>query len=398
MKLLPYIKGIRRGKEAHRVELEAMKDSFLSEALEGYDSIDDNHFERISHLQKQINRRALNKKPIRKKKQIIIPWKNLSIAASVLICLSLGGYFLATNYKSLIYYASSILPDSKEEPVKENVVAAEIDTIVSKQDTMIIYLPVSNLPNPEMIAQVIEDRIERLEIAKLEAPQIGLTVDETEPSPSIPTLVAVAASPSTENIKSSVRGRVTDKSGEPLIGVTVRQKGHSGGTITDVNGNFSLNIPDSQQPIILDYIGFEHIELPPDTGKSMMIAMNENRQTLDEVVVVGYGTTKKTTTTGSVSTINAPELNENVKPEPEMGMSAYKNYLKTNVVRPTDEAGKNIKGKVKLQFSVNREGNPYNIRVVKSLGESADAEAIRLIQSGGKWKYGSKTVDIEVGF
>ena len=58
MNLLRYIKGLRRGKDAHHVELEAMKDLFLSEALEGYDAIDDDHLKRISRIQKQIKNHA----------------------------------------------------------------------------------------------------------------------------------------------------------------------------------------------------------------------------------------------------------------------------------------------------------------------------------------------------
>ena len=76
----------------------------------------------------------------------------------------------------------------------------------------------------------------------------------------------------------------------------------------------------------------------------------------------------------------------------------YLKYLKKNLVRPTDETCAQVKGKVVLTFLVNKEGRPFYIKVKESLCESADKEAIRLIQEGPDWIYGNKLVEVTVKF
>ncbi|MCL2650399.1 MAG: carboxypeptidase-like regulatory domain-containing protein [Candidatus Azobacteroides sp.] len=402
MNLLRYIKGFRRGKEAHRVELEAMKDSFLSEALEGYDAIDGDHLKRIFRIQKQIKKRAAKnnkivvskedgrgeeriskQKPARTKSNI--PWRKLAVAATVFLCL-LGGYYFLKDYDWDSLKQPSVLSESQEKTV---IIGGENDTENSQPDTLIINMPPEpSLPKTNLIAsaRTLEDFTDSGEDV-VETPQVQLpSAADLQPSANVSAL----------NLADTklVKGKVTDNAGEPLLGVSVTQKGSKTGTITDSEGKFSLNVTDSK-PILLDYIGFEHVELPPDTSKPMMIAMNETKQSLDEVVAIGYATVKKSDLVGSVATVSKEK---STKPEPEIGMKAFKNYLKANVVQPTDSLCKNTKGKVKLRFFINPEGNPYNIQVIKSLCKTSDSEATRLIQSGGKWKYGNEAVEIEVSF
>ncbi len=359
MSIIRYIKGIRRGKEAHRIELEAMKDSFLSDALEGYDAIEDNHTEHIIRLQRQIKKQTENnkgiiipqqetfgqkplkiKKSLKHRKKLDIPWQKWSVAATILFCLSLGGYHLWKNYELPSPSQPLILSESQKK--NENI-EIKADTIISKQDSLIIYMPASPLPKTDLIAsaQILDDKLNEsgrdVEMLKLESPQIPL--------------------PSAAEFS------------DVLVDAT-------------------------------------------DISKPMEIAMNEKSQSLDEVVVTGYGTVQRKMFTGSVAQIDTPVLDKSLdsrmagvdvsvkpaKPEPEVGMKAYKNYLKTSVIHPTDSICAGIKGKVKLQFYVNQKGSPYNIHVIKSLCKTADAEAIRLIQSGGKWKYGSEVVEMEVSF
>lgn len=73
-------------------------------------------------------------------------------------------------------------------------------------------------------------------------------------------------------------------------------------------------------------------------------------------------------------------------------------YLKENLIRPTDEACAQVKGKVVLTFFVNREGRPYYIKVKQSLCESCDKEAIRLLEEGPDWTYGNQPAEITVKF
>ena len=105
-----------------------------------------------------------------------------------------------------------------------------------------------------------------------------------------------------------VSGQVVDQDGEPLIGATVRVKGSQTGSVTDIDGNFQLDAP-SNATLVVSYVGFKDREIAV-RGRAIIekIEMESDAQTLDQVVVVGYGTQKKADLTGSVSIVNADEL------------------------------------------------------------------------------------------
>jgi TonB-dependent starch-binding outer membrane protein SusC len=97
-----------------------------------------------------------------------------------------------------------------------------------------------------------------------------------------------------------VQGTVTESSGETLIGVNVKIKGVSKGTVTDVNGKFSLSVPGSNSILVFSYIGYDLQEIKVGTEKIFNILMKSTNKDLDEVVVVGYQEIKKRDLTGSV--------------------------------------------------------------------------------------------------
>lgn len=105
-----------------------------------------------------------------------------------------------------------------------------------------------------------------------------------------------------------IKGKVLDKTtGEALIGVTIRVKGTDGGTVTDVNGNFTLTAPDNAT-LVASYIGYETFEVPVQGQTILSIRLQPGGKNLNEVIVVGYGTQKKTSSTASVSTIKTSEI------------------------------------------------------------------------------------------
>jgi TonB-dependent starch-binding outer membrane protein SusC len=101
----------------------------------------------------------------------------------------------------------------------------------------------------------------------------------------------------------SVSGKVTDEKGEPLIGVTVVVKGTSTGTITDVDGNFKVNVP-VNAVLQISFIGYVSKEIPVNGQSTFNIMMEPSVVTMDEVVVVAYGVVDKKDLTGSVSVLN----------------------------------------------------------------------------------------------
>ncbi len=107
--------------------------------------------------------------------------------------------------------------------------------------------------------------------------------------------------------KSAVKGRVTDSAGEPLIGATVTQKGTQNKTITDMDGNFSIEVPTGAM-LVISYIGAKEREVK--AARNMDITLADDAEALDEVVVVGYGIMKKKNLTGAVSAINSDVIKE----------------------------------------------------------------------------------------
>jgi TonB-linked SusC/RagA family outer membrane protein len=102
----------------------------------------------------------------------------------------------------------------------------------------------------------------------------------------------------------SISGVVVDASGEPVIGVNVSVKGTTNGTITDVNGSFSLNVSDNNAVIAFSFIGYTTQEIKVGSQRTLRIVLLEDNLQLDEVVVVAYGTAKKKDLTGSISTLD----------------------------------------------------------------------------------------------
>ena len=106
---------------------------------------------------------------------------------------------------------------------------------------------------------------------------------------------------------STVNGKITDSNGEPIIGASVVVKGTTNGTITDFDGNFTLEIP-AKATLVISYVGYKTQEVAVNGKKTLNISLKEDMEMLDEVVVVGYGTQKKATLTGSVSSVGGEEL------------------------------------------------------------------------------------------
>ena len=104
-----------------------------------------------------------------------------------------------------------------------------------------------------------------------------------------------------------VQGTVKDVAGEPVIGATVMEKGTTNGTITDFEGNFVLDVPEGTV-LEVSYIGYKTLRLAANTEDILSIVLKEDTQALEEVVVVGYGTQKKESLTGSMQVVKKEKL------------------------------------------------------------------------------------------
>ena len=108
-----------------------------------------------------------------------------------------------------------------------------------------------------------------------------------------------------------VTGVVIDGTGEPVIGANVVVKGTTNGTITDFDGNYTIEGVSANDVLVISYIGYLSQEVPVGNQSMIKVTLKEDTQTLDEVVVVGYGTMKKSDVTGSISTAKGDDLVKN---------------------------------------------------------------------------------------
>ena len=108
-----------------------------------------------------------------------------------------------------------------------------------------------------------------------------------------------------------ITGTVTDTKGEPVIGASVLVKGAGTGTVTDVDGNFTLDAP-ADALLAVSYIGYKTQEVKVGNKNSYSIQLQDDTEVLDEVVVVGYGVQKKSSLTGAVASISSQEISKQV--------------------------------------------------------------------------------------
>ncbi|MCD2424129.1 TonB-dependent receptor [Niabella pedocola] len=106
----------------------------------------------------------------------------------------------------------------------------------------------------------------------------------------------------------TVTGKVTDSSGAPLSGVSVQVKGTTIGTVTNVEGAFTLSVPDANSTLVFSMVGYDAQEYPLNGNTQVNITLIASQQVMDQVVVIGYGTARKRELTGSVASVKGEEL------------------------------------------------------------------------------------------
>lgn len=402
MKLSDYIKGLRKGKEAHRLEKESMQDPFLADALDGYQQVEGDHERRLEQLQHQISARTS-----RARYRRAVSW---SVAACLALGVGISSYFLFMKGEEAmppVLFEEEVLAvgPSEEDSVKNSDTTdirgvSEVSRTATSQgkktssEVLAQSKHVQQTPAAAVEMQELLMKDEEEETTEKEIPQVTTNVEQ--PVTIIMETPAEASKLATTAGKNLVRGKVVDEYNEPIIGAVVSVKGTNLATLTNVDGLFELKTPQKAVELTAEFIGFEPVVLPADTGKNTLIAMREDQQTLEEVAVVAYGTKKRNKKETSIPATNI--VDDYRMPEPVIGKSAYKKYLKDSIIYPSDEACKDSKGTVSLAFFIDKDGNPERITVTKSLCKSADQEAVRLVKEGPKWTPGKLPVVLDIKF
>ena len=159
--------------------------------------------------------------------------------------------------------------------------------------------------------------------------------------------------------QSSVTGTVTDENGQPLPGANILEKGTTNGTQTDFDGNYSIALTTDEPILVFSYIGFQKQEKTVGKSENINVQMATDSQGLDEVVVIGYGTVKKSDITGSVASISEEDFNP--------GVNASVNQLiqgraaGVQIQQTSSEPGGGVSVRVRGSSSVNAGNEPLYV-------------------------------------
>lgn len=156
-----------------------------------------------------------------------------------------------------------------------------------------------------------------------------------------------------------IKGTVIDINGEPVIGASVVLQGTSNGTITDIDGNFTLSDIPSNGMIQVSFIGYKTLEVQVKGQTSFSLTLSEDTETLDEVVVVGYGTMKKSDLTGAVGSISSEKL-------AARGATRLEDALQgavpgVNITQSNSRAGGGFNIQIRGQASINKQASPLYV-------------------------------------
>ncbi|MTK52274.1 MAG: TonB-dependent receptor [Paludibacter sp.] len=175
--------------------------------------------------------------------------------------------------------------------------------------------------------------------------------------------------------KTILQGMVVDQNNQPVIGASIREKGSTNGTITDVDGRFTLQTSTSKPVVKISYIGYDNIEITVTNASQLKrIVLQESSVALNEVVAIGYGQVKKNDMTGSVGVLGENNLNKSTSTSPQQLIVGKMGGVNVTTAggAPTDGATIRIRGGSSLTASndplIVVDGLPLDNRAIDGLG------------------------------
>ena len=336
MSLIEYIKGQRHGKGAHDLERESMQDPFLSDAIDGFDSVEGSHIERIGDMRSRVSHRI--RRPNRRLAYI-------SIAASLLVFVTIGGDFIFDNNPKDIIAKGEY--SSEKEVVNEQVRA-----LPSVKET------------PIVVDEIVEEeaQMERDIPQKSRKPENG-SLEMLSASEDLSDEVVISGTVATKSPHKAVTAKVNKADEEEGEGQAQAQAVEDLALIAGVTQDNSENAVTAEP---------QELRSPVSSSSDLTRAATSQES-------------KKATRLET--------------PEPKIGWRSYRKYLKDSLRPPSDGDCAKLKGVVEVTFHIDKEGRPYDFVIGKSLCSDADAEAIRLVKEGSLWTCESfRRMTVEVKF
>jgi hypothetical protein len=431
-----YHKGLLSAKEMHAMEKAALDDPFLADAMEGYTAAGVNAEADIADLKKRLADKTSKEAkviPLQPADRSVksFPWLRAAVVAVLIAGAALLVYQLSFNDKKEIAQApsasKSIDTPSQNTSEKKSASPTSADTdniVIDGASTLTVSgngATNTIIANKEK-AQKKEEALESIDttmafddnLSRQSAPATAEIKDNrgyvslppqykkmAEPTIKLKEVSSKADSVSLYNYDYAkkanqqsaeglfkaehdkarmnfFRGQVTDSNHNALPYANITNTYDNVGTYSDVRGNFVLISPDSVLNVQVRSIGFADNNLQLKSQFSNNSVIMQGDRSLSEIIISNQ---KPNTTRSRTSNMVLEE------PEPIDGWENYDTYLANNIRLPeTQKAKQTVSGEVQLSFDINKDGDPVNITVDRSLCKSCDQEAIRLVKEGPKWK------------
>ncbi len=326
------------------------------------------------------------RKPIQR---ILIDFMKITVAQMILagLCSALAFSF-DTNGQEILDKKISLV-------VKNETAKSILNRIEKKAELKFTYQPqiVKNLKNISIdspaisIKELLNEIFDSSVYYEVVGNQIILSsVDDAGPDVVTPARV--------EKFVLTLTGTITDESGEVLPGVNVLERGTTNGTSTDENGKFNLNVADNNAILVFSFIGYATQEVPVGSRTVFNISLQPDATSLEEVVVVGYGTQKKSSVVAAISTVSSKEINALPVPSVEQALQGRAPGV---IVTSNGAPGEAPLVRIRGINSINYASNPlYVVDGIAQVGnfnlfDSKDIESVEVLKDANSASiYGSR--------
>ncbi|MDD3078131.1 MAG: carboxypeptidase-like regulatory domain-containing protein [Paludibacter sp.] len=395
-----YIQGKRMGREANKLEQQALNDPFFEDAIDGFDGIQADHLSVIGELEKEIDKKSNKKSPVHLRMWI------LSVAAALTLLIGISVLFRQSENSPEPLAVKDIVPEAKQ---KELPVAKSDEYPELQENKEVVKTEPKKKPKKLIVAE--NKRIAAVSVEDKEDNVVEET-DGNDEAVSVKSLLTVAASDRTDTDKSEAKsnpvirirgtsslksvnkqnkiiyGRVLNEHGEPMIGARVKYTSAYDGVVTDLNGRFVLPVSKNKDDKLwASYIGYqkEEISLP---GDSAIFRLKPDNLALNEVIIVNKKVSPgniDSALTGNVAGVAAGSY--------KFGEKEFKKYFNEHRLKYLCDGEKST---LKVKFRIDESGKPVDVQIIKCNCEELEEEFLRLIKKSPVWSKTDRTVKLTV--
>lgn len=393
-----YLQGKMSAAEMHTLEKAALQDPFLSDAIEGYHETSSTTAEQhLNEINAALQAEKQDSKVVTIKKNN--QW--LRIAAVIVVLAGIGvigSYFFKKSGKQ------NQIAEVKKENIKNNTAKDSVTSILPEITSV-------NKNSEPVIAENKKKQVTRFKKVKRTKSSINADTIKEDEINSVTALSTssqqndemnksfapiTSSTPKNDSIQIRLRGissganvsenrfagKVVDENNKPVPGAVVETTDKKA-AVTDLNGNFVLQKSDSLLNVTATTIGYENKNALLKPNEENLITLKENRSSLSDVVVTGYGVMKN--------------KSSNQTATPVGGWQNFNNYVVTKLNEDsTNKDYMSYHDIVELEFLIDNDGNPYDIHVTKSLDDERNSKAIDILKSGPRWISSSKNKKAKV--